>query len=147
MESEQHEMNVKKEKTKNIVQHDPIYFVNQYISHTWNSGALLSLSLATLGFSEFFKDRKNKNGMFFIIIIGLLLFVYNVFYTIKSIQDFKDYLLYYEQVKDSYDPIYFLYMPKWKKWITYQYCFLSIIILLGIVLLGWTSKRLWRKIT
>lgn len=131
--------------TKDKIVHTPIDFVDQYIAHTWNTGTLLSLTIGLFGFADFFKSRHSRHSSgdsydaytFGITVFGLLIFVYNVFYSMKSIRDFKEYLEYFEPIKDQYDPIYTIYLDNWKEWIYYQYSFVGLVIGIGLILTYW----------
>jgi len=116
-----------KKNKKYDLKHDPMDFVNQYISHTRNTGNLLSLSISIIGFSAFFGNRDIDIGVDFMVLAGVFIFLYNVLYTLKSIDDYKYYLNYFENTLDDYHPIYRLYYPRWKNWIYYQYTFVALV--------------------
>lgn len=129
--------------------HTPISFVDHFLSHTRNTGTLLSLSIAIIGFSEFianFFDSKAKSRIIsFLLFVGVLMFVYNIMYSIKSIVDFQDYLKVLKPNLHKYDEVINMYYSKWEKLIIYQVSFVALICVLCLLLIIWVVFRIFNK--
>lgn len=125
-------------------QHNPMDFVSLFVSQLTNTGNLLYLSIGIFSLSSFLKHRENAGygGVFVITLVGLLLFIYNIVYSLKSIYDFKIYLKYFRKVKDQFDPVYTLHLPNWNRLIYYQYVFVSFVSIIGFAMLIWRIRNL-----
>lgn len=127
-------------------QHNPMDFLSQFTAKSASTGNLLYLSIGIFSLSTFLKKKDNEGiGVFIITSVGILLLIYNIASSLKSIHEFRKYLNYFRKVQDQFDPVYSIFIPNWTQLIYYQYTIVAFVAFIGIAMLIWRAKSLYKK--
>ena len=109
-------------------QHNPQTYLNGYISMTRNMFVISSVALATMGFSNRFKEFE-----IIIKIIGTLIMSYSILYGYTSAKNYTNYIEFLE--KKELDDVYAIQIPEWKKWITLTYLYMIMLVIVLVIIL------------
>ena len=107
-------------------------YVNGYYSQIRNVALIASVGIATMGFSNHFKEYA-----LYIQITAFCMLVFSIMYGIKANMNFTQFLSFLDEHKPNNDPPLSFHLENWRDWSTYTYIFIMILVVISVI----TFKR------